>query len=252
MEEEKDKSKKEREKNRFSWCNCVSRIKRNWRNWIKGILVFLCIGGCVVVISMACAGWRIVYAPELEPDWDSISAVSSLISAVGTVAAVWSAVQVPQKIANRQDKIALYEKRINAFHAMEELKEFSEYISVPENQNVLKWQTEYWGIHNLFESKEVANLRFSCMERSLLTHKCLEQDIQAINGLCFLFPDVTMGETNIISKELSQFILYIYGESGQELSGDLVKENRQHFVTVFDDFYNRNKKKMIDLLMLTK
>lgn len=177
-----------------------------------------------------------------------ISLVSVLVSGV----AIWFAVQVPQKIANRQDKIALYEKRITAFHAMEELKKFSEYISVPDNQNILNWQTEYWGIHNLFESKEVGNLRFSCVERSLLTHKCLEQDVQEINGLCFLFPDVTMGETDIISKELSQFILLIYGESGQKLTDDLVKENRQHFVTVFDGFYNRNKKKMIDLLMLTK
>lgn len=116
----------------------------------------------------------------------------------------------------------------------------------------MKWQTEYWGIHNLFESKEAANLRFSCMERSLLTHKCLEQDIQAINGLCFLFPDVTMDETDIISKELSQFILFIYGENGQEWTSNLVRENRQHFVTMFDNFYNRNKKKMLALLMLTK
>lgn len=124
MEEEKDKLKKEREKNGFAWSNCVSRIKRNWWNWIKGILVFLCIGGCIVVISMACAGWRIVYAPELEPDWDSISAVASWAGAIGTVAAVFSAIYV----ANQQNRIALFEKRYKIFETHNLCKIFSEIL----------------------------------------------------------------------------------------------------------------------------
>lgn len=81
----------------------------------------------IVAIFLYQMGFRITYAPELETNWDAVSAVAAwtgiLVSVVGVVAsflAVWYAIQVPQKIADRQDKIALFEKRYVCFQLFEQ------------------------------------------------------------------------------------------------------------------------------------
>lgn len=77
----------------------------------------------VIAFILFFCGFRITYAPELETSWDAVSAVASwvgvLVSAVGVVAsfiAIWFAIQVPQKIANRQDRISLFEKRYRVYN----------------------------------------------------------------------------------------------------------------------------------------
>ena len=92
-------------------------IKGRWFPLLVGIIVFV-----VIAFVMAKFGWRITYAPDLENSWDAISAVATwvgvVISAFGVVAsvvAIWYAIQVPKKIADRQDKIALFEKRYECF-----------------------------------------------------------------------------------------------------------------------------------------
>ena len=79
-----------------------------------------------VVIVMVLLGWRITYAPELNISWDAISAVAAwagvLVSSIGVIAsfiAIWYAIQIPQKIADRQDKIALFEKRYECFQVFQ-------------------------------------------------------------------------------------------------------------------------------------
>lgn len=67
-------------------------------------------------------GFRITYAPELENSWDAISAVAAwggvIVAVAGVTAsflAVWFAIRVPQKIAEQQNKIALFEKRYQVY-----------------------------------------------------------------------------------------------------------------------------------------
>ena len=81
----------------------------------------------VIVVAGFFFGFRITYAPELENSWEAISAVAawvgiivSVASAVASFMAVWYAIQVPKKIADRQDKIALFEKRYESFSFFEE------------------------------------------------------------------------------------------------------------------------------------
>lgn len=117
MEEEKHDLAIKRKVNYFLFCDFLRRHK------IKIISILFCIAISVVIFK-ACTGWRIVYAPELEPDWNSVSAVASLISAVGTVAAVWFAICV----ANKQNQIALFEKRYIAYTKLNKLLMFAEYL----------------------------------------------------------------------------------------------------------------------------
>lgn len=82
-------------------------VKGRWFPLTAAILIV-----AAVALIMALFGWRITYAPELENSWDAISVVVSLVGAVGTVAAVFSAIYV----ANRQNRIALFEKRYKVYN----------------------------------------------------------------------------------------------------------------------------------------
>ena len=76
----------------------------------------------LLVVFLYCIGFRITYAPELETSWNAVIAFAnwgsvfvSLAGAIASFLAVWFAVQVPKKIADRQDKIALFEKRFEVY-----------------------------------------------------------------------------------------------------------------------------------------
>lgn len=84
-------------------------IKGRWFPLLVSILII-----AVVAFVMTLLGWRITYAPELENSWDAISAVAAWAGAIGTIAAVFSAIYV----ANRQNTIALFEKRFDAYCIM--------------------------------------------------------------------------------------------------------------------------------------
>ena len=64
-------------------------------------------------------GFRITYAPDLENSWEAISACAAWAGVVASFIAIWYAIQVPKKIADRQDKIALFEKRYERFQLYE-------------------------------------------------------------------------------------------------------------------------------------
>ena len=97
-------------------------IKGRWFPLIVATLVIAVGGGAMYLF-----GWRVTYQPELESSWDAVSAVAAwggvivaIASASASFLAVWFAIQVPQKIADRQDKIALFEKRYECFQFFEE------------------------------------------------------------------------------------------------------------------------------------
>lgn len=101
------------------------------RFWIAvGVVVV-----CALMVWAYKAGWRITYAPELETSWECVSAIASLIGAFGTVAAVWSAIRVPKKIAEQQDRISLFEKRYQLFSMLAKWRFLSEQIVTHASNN---------------------------------------------------------------------------------------------------------------------
>lgn len=105
----------------------------------KGFLCFvvvLCLG-LVFLLLMYQMGFRITYAPDLENNWDAISGtaswVSVIVSVLGVIAsflAVWSAIQVPKKIAERQIKVDLFEKRYRVYRTLILCDSFSALVSI--------------------------------------------------------------------------------------------------------------------------
>ena len=94
--------------------------KLNMRKFVAGrwfplALVLLIIG--LILTSGFFFGFRITYAPELENSWNAISAMASWVGTIGTVSAIFAAIWV----ANRQNKIALFEKRYENYIIIQKL-----------------------------------------------------------------------------------------------------------------------------------
>lgn len=84
------------------------------KNFIKGRwfpLTVAAVFGLIVGSILFSCGFRITYDRELESSWAAISAVAAWAGAVGTVAAVFSAIYV----AYRQNIISLFEKRYKVY-----------------------------------------------------------------------------------------------------------------------------------------
>lgn len=76
------------------------------------------LGGIILisfVVFLYLKGFRITYAPELENSWGAISAFASWASVIASAAAILVAIRIPGVIADRQNKIALFEKRFEVY-----------------------------------------------------------------------------------------------------------------------------------------
>ncbi len=81
-----------------------------------------------VVLTMVLFGWRFTYAPDLENSWDAISAVASwssvvvsIIAVCSSFAAVWFAIRV----ADKQNKIAVFDKRMECYLELQKHRTFA-------------------------------------------------------------------------------------------------------------------------------
>lgn len=109
----------------------LEKSKRIFKRFISSKwfpLAVACVVLLAVLVIAFLLGFRITYAPELENSWDAISAIASwaevivaIISVIASFMAVWYAIQVPQKIAERQDRIALFEKRCECYTIVQSL-----------------------------------------------------------------------------------------------------------------------------------
>ena len=93
------------------------------KKFIKGRwfpLTVAAVAVLVIAFILFFFGFRITYAPKLEINWEAVSAVAAWVGVISSFIAIWFAIQVPKKIADRQDKIALFEKRYQCFQLLEE------------------------------------------------------------------------------------------------------------------------------------
>lgn len=98
-------------------------IRGRWFPLLVAIIIV-----AVVSVVMASFGWRVTYAPELENRWDAVSAVATWAGVFASAFAIVFAIRVPKKIADIQDRIALFEKRYGAYSSLLTLQMFSHAI----------------------------------------------------------------------------------------------------------------------------
>ena len=102
----------------------LEKSKRIFRRFISSRwfpLAVACAALLAVLVVAFLLGFRITYAPELENSWEAISAVASWASVAVSAVAVWAAVQIPKKIADQQNKIALVNSRLEIIDLIEKI-----------------------------------------------------------------------------------------------------------------------------------
>lgn len=106
-------------------------IKSRWFPLGVGFSIFI-----LVNFIMALFGWRITYAPELENSWDAISACAAWAGVIASFIAIWYAIQVPKKIAEQQNKIALFEKRYQVYSSTMKIVQVANRILLSQSDDV--------------------------------------------------------------------------------------------------------------------
>ena len=102
--------------------------------WFPLILALL-LRGLIFTVGFL-FGCRITYAPELENSWEAISAVASWAGVVVSAVAAWAAVQIPKKIAEQQEKVELYTRRLEFYNTLDACGRFLKSIEKNEESGL--------------------------------------------------------------------------------------------------------------------
>lgn len=239
-----------------------SFIKERWLSLVIAVVI-VALTAAVVIFIMAMLGFRITYAPELENDWEAISAVASwvgaFISCVGVLAsflAIWYAIQVPKTIADRQDQIALFEKRYIAYSSLLKVLSFSRAINQkPYNENTPDENGDIW---TTASKVQLCCFQFATVfgyhPRPLpgqLNSQSISQTIAVLNKyeteiemLPFLF-EWSDNEKEEIIKEISNIFKPLYSFMNNIVSYTfdddfkIDNDNRQKFICVIHEFLKK-------------
>lgn len=92
------------------------------------------IAGAIAVVLgvLHLLGFRITF---IEPNWDAISAWAAWVGVAASFIAIWFTIQIPKKIADRQDKIALFGKRFECYMIIQNFLGLSTYLENVNNAN---------------------------------------------------------------------------------------------------------------------
>ncbi len=109
---------------------------------VAGISVGVTLGVILVIaFVLHLFSFEIVYNPKVISNWDAVSGVASWVGVIVSIVAVcvsalaiYYAIQVPKKIADRQDKIELFEKRYDVLQSFAKCRIF--YLAIIHNQDL--------------------------------------------------------------------------------------------------------------------
>lgn len=218
--------------------NMKDKWNKYWSKiWFK--LLIIAIGVLVVVGLLYCAGLRITYDPELKNDWDSISAYAAWFSVVVSIvgvgasfAAVWYAIQVPKQIAEKQNKISLFEKRLQCYNALKTVIEFSGILSTGKKYGDVQIR---YSIYFGMDEEVVRGELNSCQP----LHKLFEAEM-TLSGGKFLF---SKQESDMIDK-IVPLLKKIYLEAILKNSEDDISESTHNNMTKLHSLCKKIDKRM--------
>ena len=170
----------------------------------------------IITIILALLGFKITYNPDLDNNWDAVSACAAWVGVVVSGLAIYYAIKVPKKIAENQNKIALFEKRYEEvqkigliFEEFEKIKNQIEFISL---ENTNKQQTLHI-IETCSKSLSIIHKNISMMyqylfEQSVCDRITLIYNLYSMmkNSLDMLKGVICKHYNNIKDSEWQQFI----------------------------------------------
>ena len=150
-------------------------VRGRWFPLIVAVIVVT-----IAALVMALFGWKVTYAPDLENSWDAVSAFASWGGVFMSFVAIMVAIQIPKKIADRQDKIALFEKRMECYSTIQNICAFARQVSDLTSKKEIQTAVKiYFGEADLFSKNQNATWY-------TITLKRLEPIL--VEGI-FLFPE---------------------------------------------------------------
>lgn len=211
------------------------KTKRLVSIWVPITLVALAI---ILFLLGYLIGFRITYAPELENSWDAISAVAAwvgvFVSAIGVIAsfvAIWYAIQVPKKIADRQDKIALFEKRYECFQLFEECH--SLYSQIKDKDCTLE------------ELRGRSKYLFGKLNWADITNEVAMTQLRRfeyfIHQMEFLFPGIEENDTWQLYMTLQTFLVSV-------IENNNIKASKEKYIESMSTFCKKYSNLIFDAL----
>lgn len=90
-------------------------IRERWFPLVVGIFM------AALLLFLYCVGFRITYAPDLENSWDAVSAFAAWAGVIASFISILIAIRVPKKIAEQQNKVEIFEKRMECYTTIQSL-----------------------------------------------------------------------------------------------------------------------------------
>lgn len=202
------------------------------KKFVKGKWFPLVIAA-IIAFVLFLFGFRITYSPELDNNWDAVSACASWAGVIASFVAIWFAIRVPKKIADRQDKIALFEKRLACFNELGRLRRL--FFAVKDKDNVDELKDAFLAVY-CNNSNE-----FNKNDLGILIDTVYNQCLQ----ITFLFEGVEYEEAGNLGIEFGNFVTDLYSSDFEQ-----VKLSKKTYLDTIDKFLDRHLEKISKCLFL--
>ena len=173
-----------------------------------------------IALFLFFCGFRITYAPKLESSWDAVSAVAAWAGVFASVFAIIFAIRVPKKIAEEQNKIALFEKRFQCFQLLERFIKLAEHIEkagISENLSVIVFLI-------IFDVAKVEKIHSEIFLTKMLEYR------STIHQMRFLFNNIDKDDIYKLYSAFYQFIGAILDEDNIPEMFNTYKESVDYFM----------------------
>lgn len=208
------------------WLNEFNMCIKKYRK-----LIIPSVFGLMLVVVLWIFGFRITYAPKLETSWDAVSACAAWAGVIASFVAIWFAIQIPKKIAEEQNKIALFEKRFECYLSLQKILACGQQIGEMNNTGSILACFNYWICAG---ENELAN----DFVRNILLHIGLVEQC-TISG-SFLFNKYDFDLLQDIFSAARELILKASNgvENLMKLSQSTI-ESRDKFARLSIDFFDK-------------
>ena len=165
--------------------------------------------------------------------WDYILFGANVISVIISAFALFAAIRVPKKIAENQNKIALFEKRYECFQFFEKCYLFGKALKNNENRNDMKKDCLI-----LFD------INVESIDLETLSKK-LHHFEYMLHQMEFLFPGLKEESVNSLFKALYSAVISIF-------TNENIEESVSNYIANINDFVAKYNKTIWDKLYLVE
>ena len=187
----------------------------------------------LIILILALFGFRITYNPSLDNNWDAISACAAWAAVVVSGLAIYFAIQAPKKIAEEQNRIALFEKRYEVFQLFERCVSFNKALQKSETIDDMRKDCML-----LFDELKYEELDFKIVMKKVYIFE------HTLHQMEFLFPGISEKDVHELYSSLWKVFMAIIGDEN-------VTECKKDYINTMSEFAHKYHKTIWNELTLT-